>query len=59
MEEIACPFCESVACEVLTDNLIKCYSCEEIFEWNDEAPPPKQFRTKPRKKVDDNLDDGF
>ena len=57
MANIVCPYCESV-CKVLTDNLAECRVCNEFFEIEDEVPP-KIIKTKPSKKVEDNLLDGF
>lgn len=57
MNEVVCSFCSSV-CKILTDNLAECPTCEEIFEIEDTLPP-KTIRTKPSRKVEENLLDGF
>jgi len=57
MNEVICPYCDSV-CKILTNNLAECPICEEIFEIEDELPP-KIIHTKPSKKVEDDLLDGF
>ena len=57
MNEVVCPYCDSV-CKILTNNLAECPACEEIFEIEDELPP-KVIHTKPSKKVEDDLLDGF
>lgn len=59
MEDFICPFCDTRECVLLTDNLVKCEECASIFEWDDDEEPPKQRRTKPRKRTEENLDDGI
>ncbi len=57
MNEVVCPYCDCV-CKVLADNLAECETCKEFFEIEDELPP-KVIKTKPSKKVEENLLDGF
>ena len=57
MANIVCLYCESI-CKAIADNLAECKVCNEIFEIEDEVPP-KTIKTKPSKKVEDNLLDGF
>lgn len=57
MSEIVCPYCKCT-CKILTNNLAECVTCEEIFEIEDSLPP-KTIRTKPSRKVEENLLDGF
>lgn len=57
MDNIICPYCQS-SCKILSDNLADCKICNEIFEIEDEIPP-KNIRTKPTKKVEDDLLDGI
>lgn len=60
MEDFICPFCDTnKECILLDDNLVKCEECLAIFEWEDDEEPPKQRRTKPRKRTEENLDDGI
>jgi len=55
-----CPACNSEDLKILEDNLAECLNpdCKEIFEIEDELTP-KVFKTRPSRKVEENLEDGF
>lgn len=55
-DTLVCPLCNYEA-EIISNNLAKCSECNEIFEIQDELTP-KQIRTKPRRREEENLEDG-
>lgn len=58
INNFCCPACDKEDLKILEDNLAECLSCKHIFEIEDKLTP-KEFRTKPRRKIEDELEDGI